>query len=245
MMKGPLIVAHRGLSCRFPENTLRAVKEALRLGVDGVEVDVRVCRDGVVVLMHDESVERTTNGSGRVRDLTWAEIRGLDAGSWKGEEFAGERVPRLEDVLAETAGRVVLHVEVKEPGSEETILKVARECGALDWILITSFYPEVIRKVHSLEPRVGRSLIVGWHNEAEDVRSGLPVFWALECGANALALYWGRASWEIIYHAHQRLLAVAVWTVNETEEAGKLADMGADAIVTDHPDIMINYLRRG
>ncbi|MEM4152119.1 MAG: glycerophosphodiester phosphodiesterase family protein, partial [Nitrososphaerota archaeon] len=102
MMKGPLIVAHRGLSCRFPENTLRAVKEALRLGVDGVEVDVRVCRDGVVVLMHDESVERTTNGSGRVRDLTWAEIRGLDAGSWKGEEFAGERVPRLEDVLAET-----------------------------------------------------------------------------------------------------------------------------------------------
>ncbi|MEM0481436.1 MAG: glycerophosphodiester phosphodiesterase family protein [Nitrososphaerota archaeon] len=241
----PLITAHRGFSGRFPENTLRAVKEALRLGVDGIEVDARTTKDGIVVLMHDETVERTTNGGGRVRDLTWPVIRRLDAGSWKGEEFRGEPVPRLEDVLAETGGRVVLHVEVKEPGDEEAVLKVIKECGALDWVLISSFHPQVIKNTYSIEPRVGRSLIVGWLNEVEEVSKELPVYWALECGATALALYQGRVCKEIIYRAHQRLLTVAVWTVNEVEEAERLMGMGADVIVTDYPDIMINYLRKG
>ncbi len=243
MTHKPLITAHRGFSGRFPENSLRAVKEALRLGVDGIEVDARTTRDGVVILMHDETVERTTNGSGRVGDLTWAEIRRLDAGSWKGEEFRGEPVPRLEEVLAETAGRVVLHVEVKEPGGEEAVLKVIRECGAIEWVLITSFHPEVIKNTYSLEPRVGRSLIVGWLENAEDVKKGLPIHLALACGANTLALYRGHVNREIIAYAHQRLLSIGAWTVNEVGEAAKLAELGVDNITTDHPDIMLNYMR--
>ncbi|GBC71113.1 Glycerophosphodiester phosphodiesterase [Candidatus Calditenuaceae archaeon HR02] len=243
MYHKPLITAHRGFSGRFPENTLRAVKEALRLGVDGIEVDVRVTRDGVVILMHDETVERTTNGSGRVRDLTWSEIRRLDAGSWKGEEFRGEPVPRLDDVLAETAGRIVLHIEVKEQGGEVAALRIIRECGAIDWVLITSFHPEVIKNAYSLEPGVGRSLIVGWLRGATDVKPGLLVHWALACGANALALYHGHVSEEVVSYAHKRLLLIGVWTVNEVEEAVRLARMGVDSITTDYPDIMLNYMK--
>ncbi len=213
------------------------------MGVDGIEVDARTTSDGVVVLMHDERVERTTNGRGRVRDLTWPEIRRLDAGSWKGEEFRGEPVPRLDEVLAETVGRVVLHVEVKEPGEEEAVLKVIKECGALDWVLITSFHTEVIKNTYSLEPRVGRSLIVGWLRDAEDVKKGLPIHWALACRANALALYRGHVSREVVTYAHKRLLSIGAWTINEVEEAAKLAEMGVDTITTDHPDIMLNYMR--
>lgn len=243
MHQKPLITAHRGFSGRFPENTLRAVKEALRIGVDGIEVDARTTRDGVVILMHDETVDRTTDGRGRVRELTWREIRQLDAGSWRGEEFRGEPVPRLEDVLSETAGRTVLHVEVKERGEEEAVLKVIRECGALDWVVVTSFHPEVIRNVYYLEPRVGRSLIVGWLRAGEDVKKGLPIHWALECGANSLALYRGHVNEQIITYAHKRLLSVGAWTVNDVDEAAGLAMIGVDNITTDHPDIMLNYMR--
>jgi glycerophosphoryl diester phosphodiesterase len=94
-----MLIAHRGFSGRYPENTLRAFREAMKLPVDGIELDIRRTRDGVLVVIHDETVDRTTFGSGRVSELTWDELRQLDAGAWKGEEFAGERIPRLDEVL--------------------------------------------------------------------------------------------------------------------------------------------------
>lgn len=194
--------------------------------------------------MHDECVDRTTNGRGRVKELTWGEMRRLDAGSWKSAKFAGEPVPRLDDVLAETAGKTILHIEVKEPGIEQQVVDIVKEAGALEWTLLTSFHPEVIKRVGSIEPMIPRSLIVGWLNIPEELRRGEPVRWATGCGANALALYKGRATDALIAHAHQRLLSVAVWTVNDTAEAQEIMKMGADAIVTDYPDIMLNYLRK-
>ncbi|MEM1923290.1 MAG: glycerophosphodiester phosphodiesterase family protein [Nitrososphaerota archaeon] len=244
MCKRPLIVAHRGYSGLYPENTLIAVKEAVKLGVDGVEIDVRVTGDGVLVLMHDESVDRTTNGKGKVRDLGWSEIKTLDAGSWKSLKFSGEPVPTIDEVLAETVGRVVLHIEIKELGIEQQVIESVKQAGGREWVLITSFYPEVISRAKKIEPSIPCSLIIGWLSDAEKSRRGEPVHRALNCGANALALYKGRATHEIISYAHKRLLSTAVWTVNEISEAKAFTDMGADAIVTDYPDTMLNYLRR-
>lgn len=241
MSPKPLIIAHRGFSGKYPENTLLAVREAMRLGVDGIEVDARVSRDGVVVLMHDESVERTTNGRGLVRELLWSEIKRLDAGSWRGEEFLGEPVPTLDEILAETVGRVVLHVEVKEPGDEDAVIKVARDVGALDWIVVNSFHPEVIRNVLKLEPTLGRCLTLEWLDD--DFEESRAIRLAINHGANSISLYKGRATQSFMKYAHQRLLSVSVWTVNSIEDARSLAKMDVDAIVTDYPDIMLNYLR--
>jgi glycerophosphoryl diester phosphodiesterase len=100
---------------------MRSIREALRLQVDAIEIDVRATKDGVLILMHDETVDRTTDGRGAVGELTWSEILRLDAGSWMSPDFAGERVPRLDEVLTEVAGRVVLHIEVKAP---ETVRRI-------------------------------------------------------------------------------------------------------------------------
>ncbi|MCS7146211.1 MAG: glycerophosphodiester phosphodiesterase family protein [Nitrososphaerota archaeon] len=243
MSRKPLIIAHRGFSGRFPENTIRAVKEALRLGVDGVEVDARMTKDGVVVLMHDETVDRTTNGHGKVKELTWGEIMRLDAGSWKGEEFSCEPVPRLEEVLSETVGRAVLHIEVKEVGVERAVLRLVQEYDALNWVVIDSFYPEVIKNAYLVEPRVGRILTLGWLEDNDEAGGDLPIQKVFSCAANGLSLYMGHATEKTIGHAHRRLLSVSVWTVNNVGDALRLAELGADALVTDYPDVLLNYLR--
>jgi len=141
MRTRPMVVAHRGFSGRFPENTLRSFREALQLPIDAVELDVRRTKDGVLVVIHDPTVDRTTNGRGRVADLTWDELQRLDAGAWKGSEFVGERIPRLEEVLKLIDGCVVVFVEIKEVGTEADIVATLGRLDAFDWVKIGSFHP--------------------------------------------------------------------------------------------------------
>ena len=106
------IFAHRGFSSQYPENTMIAFRKALEAHADGIEMDARLTADGRIVIMHDPTVDRTTNGTGKVRDLTLAEIRALDAGVKKGMVFENERVPMLEEVFAELGGKLLLNIEL-------------------------------------------------------------------------------------------------------------------------------------
>ena len=124
------IVAHRGNSGPLPENTLIAITSAIDLGVDMVEVDIRLTKDGIPVLMHDDRVDDTTSGTGFVKDFTWEELRMLDAGSWRGAEFADESVRSLEDVLDLAVGRVALNLDLKVPEAAEPTAIAAIEAGA-------------------------------------------------------------------------------------------------------------------
>ena len=153
----PLISAHRGFAAAAPENTLAALDLAWRAGATVAEIDVQLTRDGRVVLMHDRSVTRTTNGSGLVRDLTFRELKALDAGAWFDRKFAGERVPALAEVLDWSRGRLGFLIELKNyphremPLVEKTIAEIEAH-GAQDYVVPAGFDHVTLAEIHRIRP---------------------------------------------------------------------------------------------
>ncbi len=161
----PLISAHRGFAAAAPENTLAALDRAWRAGATVAEIDVQVTRDGHVVLMHDRSVARTTNGSGFVTDLTLRELQALDAGTWFDRRFTGERVPTLADVLDWSGGRLGLLIELKNyprrelPLVEKAIAEIEAH-RAQDYVVLAGFDHVTLAEIHRLRPTWPLEMIV-------------------------------------------------------------------------------------
>lgn len=237
-----MVIAHRGFSGRYPENTLRSFREALKLPVDAIELDVRQTKDGVLIVLHDETLDRTTNGQGRARDFRWDELRQLDAGSWRGEAFAGEPIPRLDEALALINGQVVVFVEIKEPGTEAAVVETIRRLRANSWVKIGSFYPQAIAAVRQLAPELPCSLIGSAKVGESDERFSAFVQEALRCGANSVTVNHAALTPDRVRYCHQRCLFIGTWTVNTAERASEVIAMGVDAIASDYPDIVLAVL---
>ncbi|MCX7968090.1 MAG: glycerophosphodiester phosphodiesterase family protein [Armatimonadetes bacterium] len=237
-----MLIAHRGFSGRYPENTLRSFSEALKLPVDAIELDVRRTKDGVLVVIHDETVDRTTNGKGKVRDLTWSEIQKLDAGSWKGSEFAGERIPKLEEALELVGGQKVVFLEIKETDTTEQVVETLRRLNAFSWVKIGSFQPQAIAMAKKLAPEISSSLIGSARVGANDETFTAFVEEALRSGANSITVNYAGLTSERIRYCHQRCIFVGTWTVNDAEIAKRMIEMGVDAIASDFPDIVLTIL---
>ncbi|MGH2523785.1 MAG: glycerophosphodiester phosphodiesterase, partial [Anaerolineales bacterium] len=155
----PLILGHRGASAYAPENTLAAFRRSLELGAEGVELDVTLSADGVLVVIHDDTVDRTTDGAGRVNGLTLAQLKKLDAGypARFGDRFAGERIPTLEEVFAELDARAIVNVELKEDTSPkrelaEKVVQVIHTRGVGGRALLSSFYYDNLQRAKQLDP---------------------------------------------------------------------------------------------
>jgi glycerophosphoryl diester phosphodiesterase len=222
-MKKPLLIAHRGASFYEPENTLRAVKRALEFGVDGIEIDVRSSMEGSLIVIHDETVDRTTNGTGKVRDMSLLELRSLDAGK-------GERIPLLEEVLELVKGKALLVIELKIAGMEERVLKILEEHDAFDNVLVNSFIHKSVKKVKELNPRVKTGVIF---REAPIKPSRL----AMDAEAENLFAFHKYITWEMVQDAHDHGLNIYAWTVDEPSTIESLIMLGVDGIVTNKPDI--------
>lgn len=242
MRTRPMVIAHRGFSGRYPENTLRAFNEALKLPVDAIELDVRRTKDSVLVVIHDETVDRTTNGRGRVRNLNWSEIQKLDAGSWKGSEFAGERIPRVEEALKLINGQKAVFLEIKEPETAEQVIRTLRRLDAFSWVKIGSFHSQAIATVKKLAPEISSSLIGSAKVGANDKTFAAFVEEALKCGANSITVNYAGLTPERVRYCHQRCIFVGTWTVNDAEVAKQMIAMGVDAIASDFPDIVLSVL---
>lgn len=219
-----LIIAHRGASAYEPENTLRAIRRALDLEADMVEVDVRATKDGHIVVMHDEKVDRTTNGRGYVKNMTLEELRKLDAG-------LGERVPTLQEVAQLIKGKAKLVVEVKVPRIEEEVLRIIEQNGISEEVLITSFHHPILVRVKSLNSKVQTGAIIA----SRPVR---PAQLALDARADALLPKYIYVDSEMVEEAHGHGLAIYPWTVDSVEEAKNLIKMRVDGIVTNRPGIL-------
>jgi len=219
-----LIIAHRGASAYEPENTLRSVRRALELGADMVEVDVHVSRDGHIVVVHDATVDRTTNGKGCVKDMTLKELKRLDAG-------LGEQIPALEEVIELVRGRAQLVIEIKVPGIEERVLQTIEERALENEALITSFYHPVVKRVKELSPYVRTGVIVA-------SRPLKPITLVLEANSDALFPKHIFVDLQMVEEIHRYNLAVYPWTVNTIDQTRPLIDMGVDGIVTNKPDIL-------
>ena len=214
------IFAHRGTSGRDPENTLRAFRGAIEAGADGIEFDVHSTADRVPVLIHDRDVARTTDGQGNVDELTLEQVKVLDAGE-------GERIPTLEETLELIGDRLQLYVEVKQAGIEREVLDVLARHPESRW-LIGSFDLDVLRAVRAASPEAELWVIAVF--STDDVFAA-----AKELGATTLSLYLETATPESAARCEEAGLDLAVWTVNDVENARAMRDLGAVGLCTDYP----------
>ncbi len=227
----PAVIAHRGASGTRPENTLAAFTRAVALGAHMIELDVQLTLDGEVVVLHDDTLDRTTSGSGPVARRPWPEVAALDAGAWFGPEFAGERVPRLADVLA--AVPVGVNVELKpgaDDGLERRTLEVVAEAGALRRVVLSSFDPQRLLRLRALSPDADLAVL------SAGTRASPPLTLAERVAATALHIRKSRAVPRLVAAAHASGLAVRVWTVNCQEEFSFVTLAGADAVFSDFPE---------
>lgn len=218
-----LKIGHRGAKAYEPENTLRSFKYAIDLGVDAVELDVRKTKDNQLVVIHNADVDKTTDGSGSVSDLTLEEIKRLVTDK-------GEQIPTLREVLDLVGGKVKVLIELKEPGVEETVLGLVHEKGLVDDVVIISFNEDVLRKVRELDDKVATGLIY--------VRHKKPIQTALSLKAKYLLPLYSFTHSADIKKAHENGLKVIVWTINREEEVAEYKKKGIDGIASDRPDIL-------
>ncbi len=238
----PLVTAHRGNSAFAPENTLVAFQQALDLGADGCECDVRATADGYLILMHDATVERTTDGKGAVNEMSLAEIQSLDAGAWKSPAYAGERVPLLRDVMELHVGRGMLYIEIKDYGCVEQVVKLIGECGAEEWVNVCSFSYDACVAARQMNPALSCALIYGGGDELatdELVRR------LLVGNLQAVSLGSRIVDEEILLRCRRAGIGTWVWTVDEAEEIARFAGMGLSNIVSNRPELALEVCRSG
>jgi glycerophosphoryl diester phosphodiesterase len=224
-----LNIAHRGASGRFPENTLRAFDAAIDASAQMCELDVQLTSDGALVVIHDEKVERTTDGRGAVRSMTLDELKRLDAGVRFGPEFQGERIPALAEVMALTDGRCGLNIELKGAGVERKVCELIVERRALVTAMVSSFDWDALAIVRHFEPRV-RVGLFGSQWPARMVGA------AFELKAESINPRSDIVTEDLCIAAHERNLRVYTWTVDEPGEMRRLIAFGVDGIMTNYPE---------
>jgi glycerophosphoryl diester phosphodiesterase len=239
----PLVFAHRGAKRVAPENTIPAFEAAIRLGADGVELDVQYTSDGKLVVFHDLSLEKTSSGQGRVSAHTFDDLRTLDAGSHFSPEFAGTPIPTLDEALETAKGKLLVNIELKtievsQSGLGPDVVEVVQRHGMVDDVVISSFNPFALRKSKTTGPKIEHALLLaadlaGW------TRWGLTL---RHSRAEGLHPEKGMVTPEYMAAARKRKMPVRVWTVSEEAEMRRLAGLGVDAIISDIPDVALATL---
>ncbi|MGV3262499.1 glycerophosphodiester phosphodiesterase [Cytobacillus pseudoceanisediminis] len=232
-------IAHRGATGYAPENTVAGFDLAVDMKADYIEIDVQRSKDGELVVIHDTSVDRTTDGTGKVGDLTFDYLRSLDAGSWKGEQFAGEPIPTFEEILDRYHGRVGILIELKAPelypGIEEQVADKIKERNLdkpqNEKIIIQSFNFESMKTMDQLLPNVPIGVLTS--NRADITAEALQEFSAYADWFNPS---YGIVTEELVNQVHSLGMQIGSWTVRSQDAADFLFEMDVDAIITDYPD---------
>lgn len=232
----PIIFAHRGASAHAPENTLPAFELAVIQNADAIELDVKLSADGQVVVVHDATVDRTTGSHGRVKDLSLAQLKSLDAGSFFSEKYRGTKIPTLEEVFEAVGRRTFINVELTNyttPRDQlvETVCRLVQKFGLQERIMFSSFFASNLSKARTYLPEVPRGLLA---------LNGLLGAWARSFGFAfgryaALHPYLGDVTPQQVQRVHRLKRRVHVWTVNAADDMRRLFQWQVDAIFTDDP----------
>jgi len=248
MRTRPIVIAHRGNSGVAPANTLIALRQAIELGVDMIEIDVNLTQDGIPILIHDKNIENTTNGKGLVSSFTLAELKQLDAGSWKAKQFAGERIPTLAEALELAKGHVHLSVDLKDESAIPEMVNVIRDAGMKDDVVICGCDVPTAQKVHRFDDQLTIVLNVDSElnklAEREDKSEFIREYIRQVCHAHlsALNVSYKHINEDLIKRAHLKALPVWTWTVDDEDDMRRLIDMGVDAIYTNWPEKLLKIL---
>lgn len=242
------IIAHRGNSGPMPENTLVAINSAIDLGVDMVEVDVRLTSDGIPILIHHNRVDYTTSGIGLVQDLTWEELKSLDAGRWRGPEFAKEPIRSLEEVLELTVGKIALNLDVKVLDAAKPAAIAATRAGASDRVVISGCSETGVRGVRSLTESISTllnldDLLDGVDPAAAPAVAMESVDVAVDVGAIAINVPHNLVDTNLVDHAQNAGIGVWAFTVDDEIRFAELVEMGVDSLTTNWPERMLALTR--
>ena len=223
------VVGHRGAAAYEPENTLRSFETAIRLGVNTIELDIHLTKDRRLVVMHDSTVDRTTNGKGEIKEMYLHELRRLDAGK-------GEKIPTLEEVIKLAKGRVALQIELKGRGTAIPAAELISKYNADNTYLI-SFISIMITNVKKNFPNILTGMLL--QHTPKD-----PLIVLKSTGADMLSINHSEIDEQTIEKVQREKKQICAWTANEPAEIRRLISLGVDAIVSDKPDLVIKNLHR-
>lgn len=248
------IIGHRGAAGLAPENTLSSFKKAIELGVDMVELDVHTSKDDSIIVMHDYQVDRTTNGKGEIENLSYDFIKSLDAGSWFNESFKNERVPTLDEVFTLVNGRAKVLVELKWPkkGVYKNLVRLVIESikrhHAESWVILQSFETEYLKEINKLapDPKIECQQLVFGKSQL------LPIYFDRrfhfgnfkhENNITSINIFYLYLNKSFIKEMHDKNISVSAFTPDKENDFIKAVNLGADAIITNHPELAIKTLR--
>jgi glycerophosphoryl diester phosphodiesterase len=232
-----MVIAHRGASSYAPENTFAAFDLALRMGARHIELDVEATNDGQIVVIHDDTVDRTTNGTGPVTSHSLAALQALDAGSWFGAQFAGERIPVFDEVLRRYKGRVHIHTEIKGRSTylSQRTADLVRQHGLIDQVTITSFQKARLEEIRLYAPE----LPTGWLlPEVNDT----VIAQARTLGVRQICPRANTMTAEMVSRLHAGGFVVRVWGVADEALMRQIVQAGADGATVNFPDKLLAYL---
>ncbi|MBN2411259.1 glycerophosphodiester phosphodiesterase [candidate division KSB1 bacterium] len=233
----PAVIAHRGASGYAPENTLAAFNKAVNMGADAVELDVQLTLDEQVVVIHDPTLDRTTDFTGNVCDFYLKDLQKADAGFWFSGEFRNEKIPTLQEVLDAVRGRLQLNIEIKDTEEHltivENVIRILKD-NEFDHVFISSFSKEIIELVKEKNA----SLKTGYLFEFKLLKHVFEGDWEYLCASHTLV------NEEFVRKARDAGKEVFAWTVNKPHEMDRMIGLGVDGIITNYPDILKKMLRQ-
>ena len=221
-----MIMGHRGAAALEPENTLLSIERAMEIGVDAVEIDVHMSKDEQLVVIHDSTVDRTTDGTGLVGSYTLKEIKALDAGK-------GETIPTLQEVVDLINNKVTLVIELKEEGTEKRVVDLVRKNNVEDNVYVISFWHRLVKTVKEMDRGIKTGVLL----------VGCPVdaCIATQASADALVMKYTFINTEFVKIAHEGGLKVFVWNIDEPDLVKPHADMGVDGMGSNDPRVLVEY----
>ena len=235
--------AHRGFSGKYPENTLLAFQKAIEEGIDGIENDVHLTKDGVPVIIHDELVDRTTNGTGYIKDMTYEEVARLDA-SYIFKEYGFQKIPTLREYLELVKNTdIITNIELKTgvfeyPGIERKVYDMIKEFGLLDRIIISSFNHYSVLRMKAIDPAVKCGML----EESWLINAGAYV---ASTGVECFHPYFRNMTPENVAEVKSHGLEINTWTVNQDEDIREMIRVGVDAVIGNYPDRVNRILKEG
>ena len=224
-----MIMGHRGAAALEPENTLLSISRAIEIGVDAVEIDVHLSKDKEIVVIHDSTLDRTTNGTGPVAGYALKELKKLDAGK-------GETIPTLQEVVDLIGDKVRLVIELKEKGTEKGVVELVKRNNLYDNVYVISFWHRLVKTVKEMESRIKTGvLLVGC-----SVDAGV----ATNASADALVMRYNFLDKEFVETAHKEGLKVFIWNIDDKNLLKPFVDMRVDGIGSNDPRVLVDYFRK-
>ena len=241
-----LLIGHRGAAKLAPENTLASIKASLEYSPDRIEVDIQQSKDGIIYILHDETLDRTTNGTGLMKNYNADELNKLEAGSFFSDEFKNEKIPTLDEAFELINGQSVFLIEIKMDGDfypniEESLVKTIQKYNAHSWVIVHSFNTKALETIHALDSTITlHKLFIAKLNFIPMLYDG-KIFWQNLSAfdyCTEFGVYSSFINPHLVKVIHENGQKINAWTVNDTIEAQRLINMGVDGIITDVPNLM-------